>query len=149
MRGGEDPDNRRNFPGGFLPATGKSPVNAFNPETRTPEEQQTFASIRALLTLRRFIPALQNGEQQILHADRDTLVYARTIQKPGGVSQRVLIAVNRSTESQTRSFDTAGTVLEGMHSTGILIGVPDSLLLSGPKLTLHIASESAIIATAE
>ena len=57
MQGGEDPDNRRDFPGGFP----GDPRNAFTAEGRTPEEQEIFSHVQALLRLRREHSALRGG----------------------------------------------------------------------------------------
>ncbi len=57
MRGGEDPDNRRDFPGGFSSGPGNSSLKVF-PKTCTQEQQQTFATVKALLIFRRSNPAL-------------------------------------------------------------------------------------------
>src|SRR5262249_56154597 len=58
MTGGDDPDNRRDFPGGF-PGDAR---NAFTPAGRTPDEQKIFNHVRSLLHLRPQLPALPCGK---------------------------------------------------------------------------------------
>ena len=58
MPGEGDPDNRRDFPGGFP----GDPRNAFEPSGRTPEEQQAYTWTRAWIALRRAHSALRRGE---------------------------------------------------------------------------------------
>ena len=55
--GGGDPDNRRDFPGGWR----GDPRNAFTEAGRTREQQGMFAYVQKLLRLRREHPALTGG----------------------------------------------------------------------------------------
>ena len=73
MHGGEDPDNRRDFPGGFPGDTG----GAFVAAGRTPVQQEMVAWVSALAMLRRTHPALICGGQQVLASDNDWLVSVR------------------------------------------------------------------------
>jgi len=73
MPGGEDPDNRRDFPGGF-PGDAR---NAFTPGGRTPAEEAVFEHVRKLARLRRDEPALRRGRLVQLLADEHAYVYAR------------------------------------------------------------------------
>jgi glycosidase len=75
MAGGGDPDNRRDFPGGF-PGDARS---AFDAAGRTPDEQAVFARVKALLQLRRQAPALRRGATRNLHVADKTWVYARVL----------------------------------------------------------------------
>jgi glycosidase len=75
MAGGGDPDNRRDFPGGF-PGDARS---AFEPQGRTAEEESVHARVRSLLRLRAGTPALRRGAMRNLHVDDRTWVYARVL----------------------------------------------------------------------
>src|SRR5262249_48659837 len=57
MPGGGDPDNRRDFPGGWI----GDPRSAFTADGRSPEQQQVFDTVRTLLRLRREHSALTGG----------------------------------------------------------------------------------------
>jgi glycosidase len=149
MHGGDDPDNRRDFPGGFLPAA----QNAFNPADRTPEQARTFNALQKLLTLRRTYPALQSGEEQVLYVNADVLVYVRTLALPEG-TQHVLIAVNKSMATQDISVQTGATAVAGLaKARGILVGEVQSaepqLSLQPNLLMLHLGSTSAVIFSLE
>ena len=73
MRGGNDPDNRRDFPGGWP----GDPRNAFTAEGRTPEEQSLFAHVRKLAHLRAEFPDLRRAPMTQLSAGDDAYVYKR------------------------------------------------------------------------
>jgi glycosidase len=73
MPGGGDPDNRRDFPGGW---TG-DPRNAFEPAGRTADEESVRTHLKTLLALRRSTPALRRGRMVNLHVADQTWVYAR------------------------------------------------------------------------
>ncbi len=63
MRGGGDPDNRRDFPGGF-PGDQQS---AFTRDGRTPEQASVHDHVRQLLALRRELVPLRRGDLKVLH----------------------------------------------------------------------------------
>jgi neopullulanase len=73
MPGGEDPDNRRDFPGGWP----GDPRNAFAAAGRTPAEQAVFEHVRTLGWLRKEHAALRRGTLVHLHADEKTYAFAR------------------------------------------------------------------------
>jgi glycosidase len=73
MPGGGDPDNRRDFPGGWS----EDPRSAFERAGRTPEEESVHAHVRALLRLRQQTPALRRGRMVNLLVRDDAWVYAR------------------------------------------------------------------------
>jgi glycosidase len=75
MAGGGDPDNRRDFPGGF-PGDAR---NAFEKSGRTPEEERVHAHVRALLQLRAKTPALRRGRTANLHVADKSWAYARVL----------------------------------------------------------------------
>jgi glycosidase len=73
MPGGSDPDNRRDFPGGWP----DDPRNAFEQSGRTPEQESVFQHVRGLLHLRAELPALRRGAQWNLVVDDQTWAFAR------------------------------------------------------------------------
>jgi glycosidase len=96
MRGGGDPDNRRDFPGGW-PGDSR---NAFNFAGRTPEEAAIHAHVKKLLALRRELEPLRRGAVAELTATHDTYAFARTTAK-----NSAFVAINNS--PQPRRFDLA------------------------------------------
>jgi glycosidase len=73
MTGGDDPDNRHDFPGGW---TGDA-QNAFTQQGRTPEQQQVFAYLQSMIALRKEHAALRDGHQWTIGAAEKYFVYLR------------------------------------------------------------------------
>jgi glycosidase len=110
MPGGGDPDNRREFPGGFSGAA----RNAFSASSRTPEEQEIYTWVAHLTELRRAHPALACGGQQVLASDADWLVYTRdaahATEAPCGTGHdQVLVAIHRGASAGSRNVPLAMT----------------------------------------
>jgi neopullulanase len=95
MEGGDDPDNRRDFPGGFA-ADARS---AFEQTGRTAAEQRMFEWTRELLRLRRDHTALRRGSLLDLFFDEDSYAYARRDD-----SETVIIAINRAAAPKEMTF---------------------------------------------
>jgi glycosidase len=149
MHGGDDPDNRRDFPGGFPGAAN----DAFRADGRTPEQAQAFDSLAELLTLRRTYPALQTGSEQVLQASQDVLVYVRILDMPTG-KQRILIAVNKAKGAQDLSIPTEATDVAGLANAQPLLRTDNSsskiqITLQPELLKIHLAPESAAIVKLE
>lgn len=87
MSGGEDPDNRRDFPGGF-PGDQR---NAFNRSGRTRDEQRMFDWTRDWIRLRREHSAIRKGRTIDLFYDDDSYAFAR---RDG--NETVVIVLNRT-----------------------------------------------------
>jgi neopullulanase len=149
MRGGEDPENRHDFPGGFSSFAGQDQGNAFHSETRTPDQQRTFDEIKTLLTIRRSNPSLQDGAEEILHSDSNTLVYVRYLRTLSRATQRVLVAINKGSQTEDILIDTSGTTLEGAGFAKMLAGDLNGVGMSGSSCSLHLMPESAVIASIE
>jgi glycosidase len=113
MTGGDDPDNRHDFPGGFP----GDKHNAFVAQGRTAVEQEVFAWTSSLLSLRAEHAALRGGVEQNLLANDDVLAFVRAEDengcKAGGTADRLLIVVNKARESRSVEIPLVGTALEG------------------------------------
>jgi neopullulanase len=114
MSGGDDPDNRHDFPGGFPGDT----QNAFTPEGRTQQEQGVFQHIQALLKARREHAALRNGKLYTLFSDDQTLAYVREFTKPGEkqASDRLLLIMNNSDTVREILIPIEDTLIADVHS---------------------------------
>src|ERR1700730_5983075 len=77
MEGKDDPDNRRDFPGGF-PGDSRT---AFTKEGRTPDEQRMLEWTHDWIQLRREHSALRDGRLIDLYYDDDAYAYARVDSK--------------------------------------------------------------------
>ncbi len=92
MPGGGDPDNRRDFPGGWK----TDARSAFEPVGRTPQEDEVFQHVRRLTGLRRQLPALRGGATADLMVSDHQWVYSR---KRDG--QVVVVALNNGEAAAT------------------------------------------------
>jgi len=113
MPGGGDPDNRRDFPGGWP----GDPKNAFTAEGRTPEQQELFAYVQSLLQLRREHLALQSGSLWHLFSDQTSYVFLRETEE-----ERVLVAFNNSAESRELRVPLRSTPAGGAAGFTPLLG---------------------------
>jgi glycosidase len=73
MRGGDDPDNRKDFPGGW----NNDITSAFDPAKRTAEERKVFDFVRKLALLRQRTPDLRTGKLTQVGSSRDAYVFTR------------------------------------------------------------------------
>jgi len=73
LPGGNDPDNRRDFPGGWT----TDARNAFEGTGRTAAEQATWTHVQRLLRLRAERPELRRAPMENLHVGEQAWVYRR------------------------------------------------------------------------
>jgi glycosidase len=92
MPGGGDPDNRRDFPGGWK----EDPRSAFLAPGRTADEESVHAHVRALLRLRQSTAALRRGRTVNLHVADKSWVYARVLE-----GQVALVGLNTGGAAET------------------------------------------------
>jgi glycosidase len=100
MTGGPDPDNRRDFPGGFPGDT----RDAFTREGRTATENDVFDHLRRLARLRAELEPLRRGALLHLHDEDQQTVFARTLPGHGPV----FVAFNNDARPAAVSFDVSG-----------------------------------------
>jgi glycosidase len=145
MEGWDDPDNRRDFPGGFAGAVG----SAFTTAGRTPEQQAMFAWVAELGKVRREHPALGCGAEQVLASEADWMVYLRDAGKAdcGGSRERVVVAIHRGYQAGDLSVPTAETWMEGCRLGVPAVGGKASTAgMEGDVLKLHLQGDDALIA---
>ena len=92
LRGGGDPDNRRDFPGGWP----EDQHNAFVPAGRTSEEALVYDHVRKLIALRRELEPLRHGATIPLHSSGQARAYARVTD-----NSSVIVALNNDSRPQT------------------------------------------------
>ncbi len=102
MPGGDDPDNRRDFPGGWP----DDAQNAFTEEGRTPEQQKIFSAVQNLLELRRHHAALRTGKLFHVFSDDDSYLFVRQTD-----DERVLVIFNNGAKSRTLTIAEGNTPL--------------------------------------
>lgn len=103
IQGGGDPDNRRDFPGGF-PTDAR---DAFTREGRTFDEQTVFEHVQKLARLRRELEPLRRGTLTNLYVADQQYAYARHTPQ-----QTVLIVFNNDNKASTIEFDVADIKLQ-------------------------------------
>ena len=122
MPGGGDPDNRRDFPGGWP----GDPKSAFTPEGRTAEQQELFTYVQTLLRLRREHPALQSGKLWHLFADETVYVFLRETEE-----ERVLVAFNNSAEPRELRILLSNTPTDGAAGFTRVLGQAKAAAFKG------------------
>jgi glycosidase len=127
MPGGDDPDNRRDFPGGF-PGDRR---NAFTAEGRTPEEQQVFAYLHDLLRLRKQHPALRRGAQTHIFSDERAMVYLREFAGSAEPAERLLMIMNNSDQERMITFSIADTPLARAKGLMKVLAERDAMIADG------------------
>ncbi len=132
MTGGDDPDNRHDFPGGWP----DQPQSAFT--SPTPDQAAMHDWVRQLLGLRTRYPALETGGMQMLVANNDELAYARI--SDGG--QKVVVVLNRSHDPNSIALKLAGTALEGSAAPKTVLGTAD-VNWAGDATTVNVPPTSA------
>jgi glycosidase len=134
LPGGGDPDNRRDFPGGWP----GDPRTAFTEEGRTPGQQQVFSAMQNLLQLRRRHSALRTGKLFHLFSDSDSYVFVRQTD-----DERLLVVFNGS-KSRTLRIPTANTPLADALRTTTLYGnaITES---TGMEVKINAPSQSVSI----
>jgi neopullulanase len=136
MEGGEDPNNRRDFPGGF-PGDSRS---AFTAEGRTKQESRIFNAVQQLLSIRRAQPALRGGEMSFLHDDNRLVTYIRSRD-----TERVIVAINNTDEKARWTVELpSGTFAEGARLSDLL-GKGARVTVKRGRLTFRLPPRSAAI----
>lgn len=130
MPGGDDPDNRRDFPGGFSGA----PSNAFLAKNRTPEQNAMFDWMHQLSELRSTHTALACGAEQVLHTAADSFVYGRygasgcPAQAPAaGDSRPMLVLIQRGAPAAI-TVQLRQTALSGCRPGKPLMGKANAIV---------------------
>lgn len=134
MQGGDDPDNRRDFPGGF-PADG---IDRFH--TRNREQASVFEHQKLLGRLRAELGPLRRGDLLNLFATEHQYVYARNT-----ADASVIVAFNNGDKPAIVEFNVADLKLSNGAVVGDRLGnVKDARVKNG-MLTLELPARSSAI----
>jgi glycosidase len=138
MEGGEDPNNRRDFPGGF-PNDQRS---AFEASGRTATEQQMYEWTRSWIKLRREHPALRGGNLVDLFYDQESYVFSRQDR-----AETVIIAINRSPHEKKVVIPASSINLkDGSELRGLQGAVTSSRVANG-QATLTLPARTVVAFT--
>jgi glycosidase len=135
MPGGEDPDNRRDFPGGWI----EDPNNAFTREGRTADQQRIFEYVQALLRLRREHDSLRGGKLWHLAADDASYIFLRESDE-----EKLIVAFHKGSTPGAMNLSLKDTPAHGASGISPLFGVAQAEL-AGEKLKLTLPAESLSI----
>jgi neopullulanase len=160
MTGGNDPDNRHDFPGGFSqdkPDQDKSDQSkeaksdAFTQSGRTETEQSMESWVSSLLQLRAHTPALQTGQLAVLSADDHTLAFVRGADLSHGCAQqtRYLIAANSDTAPHDITIPLDAAPLTGCTRFSPALETTSEAHVSSDKLQIHLPAQQIVILRAE
>jgi glycosidase len=138
MEGKDDPDNRRDFPGGF-PGDVRS---AFRAEGRKPNEQKMYEWTRAWIRLRAEHSALKRGRLIDLFYDDDVYVFARQDQ-----NETVIVTFNRNAKEKKITIPAGAIGLKDGADLSALLGMAGSnrVAIGSVTLTLPGSSASALV----
>ena len=142
MPGGGDPDNRRDFPGGF-PGDLR---NAFTKEGRTADEEKIFANLRSLLHLRRQHVALRRGNYIHIFDDDRTFVYVRDFharpQDTAVRSERLLMLMNNADQSRTVEVPIDDTILAEVNKLTPVMAENGAVLTPHSRIKVELPARS-------
>ncbi|HWS53576.1 MAG TPA: alpha-amylase family glycosyl hydrolase [Pyrinomonadaceae bacterium] len=142
MPGAGDPDNRRDFPGGFP----GDPRDAFTEGGRTPAENEVFNHLRLLARRRAELAPLRRGSLQHIYDEEQQTVFARRLE-----GQTVFLIFNNDTKPATVNFKFSDAGLPadgggpaGEHHFGYAVSARvtgDDVRLEMPPRSFHMMSK--------
>jgi neopullulanase len=135
MPGGGDPDNRRDFPGGWR----KDARDAFTEAGRTREQQEIFADVQALLRLRRANLALSGGHLWHLYSDESSYAFARATDE-----DRVLVIFNNASQARDFHFSLMDTPVEQTGGLSRIFGEANAEI-AGQEVRVRAPAQSLSI----
>jgi len=135
MDGGDDPDNRRDFPGGF-PGDAK---DAFTQAGRTPDQQDVFNHVASLLKLRKEHPALREGKQTNIGWTDNAFAFVRET-----ASERMVVVLNNQPEQQTVTFPLDDTALQNATALQCVFGSGEAKV-QGMVLQVNAPAKSVTV----
>jgi glycosidase len=138
LPGGGDPDNRRDFPGGW-PDDAR---NAFSAGGRSPGEQALFGRIRTLGRLRAELPALRRGRHVSLAVTDQAYAFARV-----GGGDPVVVVINNATSPAELEVPAGSTGLADGVALGDRLGGALPVRIENRRLRAILPPRTAALYT--
>ncbi len=138
MPGGSDPDNRRDFPGGWP----GDPRNAFLPGGRTAAEEEIFSHVRHLTHLRAELEALRRGGMVNLSLGEQTWAYARITAR-----EKVIVVLNNAPDREVIPVPIASIGLADGATLQDRLGVSPDLSVKNGGIDVPLNPRSGCILT--
>jgi glycosidase len=135
MPGGGDPDNRRDFPGGWIGDAN----DAFTQSGRTREQQEIFSYVQALLRLRREHAALRGGQLWHLASDDSSYIFAREAEE-----ERLVVSFNNADQLREVRIPLADTPAQKAAAIALLFGEAKAEL-AGSEIRITMPAQSLSI----
>ncbi len=135
MEGGEDPDNRRDFPGGF-PGDAH---NAFAAAGRSAVQQRMWEWTRDWIRLRREHSAIRRGNLIDMYYDDDVYAFARQDEK-----ETVVVVFNRAAHEKKIVLPAAAIGLREGAQLQALYGATSAVPVKTGEARLSVPGASAI-----
>jgi glycosidase len=135
MPGGGDPDNRKDFPGGFAGDT----KNAFTPAGRSAAENDVWNYLAKLGEVRKALEPLRRGRSLDLLDEEQQMAFARYTDKEG-----VIVVFNNDTKPAEVTFDVS--MVKSIPATATLadaLGKLGDVRVTDGKLKLTVPARSA------
>jgi neopullulanase len=136
LPGGADPDNRRDFPGGFP----GDAADAFTRAGRTPEQSGIWDTVQRLATLRRDSPVLRRGVTVHLLVSDQAYAYARVLE-----GESVVIVLNNDARPVTLQIPLDGTPFTEGAALEDRLGSAPEVRVEGGRLGVALPARSAAI----
>lgn len=138
MTGGHDPDNRKDFPGGWP----GDAANKFTSAGRSADEQEMFEWTQRWIKLRRDNAALRTGKTVDLFYDQDVYVFERR-----GALRKIVVALNTSAQNRTVEVESSDPFIKEVYSktkvTALLSMNSQAEFVNG-KLRLNLPPQSIV-----
>lgn len=135
MKGGADPENRRDFPGGWP----EDQNNAFVRAGRTKEQQEIFEYVQTLLRLRQEHDALRGGKLWHLASDDSSYIFLRASDE-----EKLVIAFHDGADAKTVNLSLQDTPAEAAAGISTIFGNGEADL-AGQQLKLVLPAQSLTI----
>ena len=135
MPGGADPDNRRDFPGGWI----GDKQNGFEESGRTAEQQNLFSAVQSLLKLRREHEALRDGKLLHIFSDDDSYVFLRQSE-----DERLVVVFNNSLKARALALPQPNTPLADALRSASMYGAATAQI-DGVQMKISAPPQSVSI----
>jgi neopullulanase len=136
MTGGGDPDNRRDFPGGFP----GDPQNAFSDRSRTAEQAEVYNHVRRLLDIRKELEPLRRGDLKVIHVAAETWAAVRTVGP-----RKALIVINNGKQAADLELAAEDIGLASGRSLQARLGASGRIAPASGVVRLSLAGRSSAI----
>jgi glycosidase len=135
MPGGIDPDNRRDFPGGFP----GDPHDAFAASGRNAEQQDVFTHVQSLLALRKVHAALRAGKQWHIGWDENYYAFLRELPE-----EKLLIVYNNALKTLELNIPVENTPLATARQLQTVFGNTSAEIVTG-KVHLSLPAQTLAV----